>query len=188
VNYPNVTIKIRNFIPTLELQQQDEQTKEVKTNTMFKLSTGIDALLMQVADAAGFAYEDTTDILDLARTGEEDAIEFTGIDYAAEDWSADYIAKQAHATVAEYNQNPQYADIAEITSEVAAALKEFWQANLLASVLEEVYALLIAKAVFTASELGIGTIVLDDDQHEIRLMEKAGKEMGAVSEIDLIVI
>lgn len=177
MKYPNVTLKIRQYVPTIEYSLDDQVVKKLYT-----LDKGLDTLLMEAASSVHFAYNDVNDIFALIRTGMENFLEFPEIDYEGEELNSHYISEQLHTALVEREA------AAGLDPEVGNALNEFWQADVLASVLEEVYALLIAKTVFSASELGIGTIILDDDMHEIRLHEKVGKEMGAVPEIELIVV
>gem|GEM_PF-5405318 len=180
MNYPNITIQVRKFVLSLEYAIAAGDSK-----SMFILEPSLDSLLRQTADIVGYKWQTDTleEIFDFIRTGEEDFMEFTTIDTATDGLTAneiiDGVIKAKSERIDEYPDAP----IA-----VKEALEVFWQANMLASALEETYALVIAKAVFNASELGLNTIVLDDDQHEVRLLEKVGKEITAVPELELIVI
>lgn len=178
MKYPNITIKIRNFIPTLEFQPAEGESKP-----MFTLDLGLDTLLMNSADLIGYNdYQNATDILQFIRGGDENFIEFGKIELGQEQISTKHVLDGLKTAIAE-----RPATHNDSSDEVNAELTTYWQADVLASVLEEAYAILIAQAVFNASELGLNIIVLDDDQHEIRLQEKAGKEIGAVEQIELIV-
>ena len=179
MKYPNITIKIRNFVPTLEFQLNDEGTKP-----MFTLDMGLDTLLMKVADAIGFKdYQDAKDIFELIRTGDETFADFGKIELGNDHITTKHIIDGLANVIAERPEIP-----AGSSDELATELTLYWQADVLASVLEEAYAILIAQAVFNAAELGLNVIALDDDQHEIRLQEKIGKEIGAVPQIELFFV
>lgn len=179
VKYPNITIKVRDFVPTLEFQSAEGEVR-----TMFTLDMGLDTLLMRSADAVGYKdYRDANDILNFVRSGDESFIDFGKIELGQADITTQHIVKGLADVIA--NRPEDHNNTSE---DVKAELLKYWQADVLASVLEEAYAILIAQAVYNASELGLNVISLDDDSHEIRLQEKFGKEVGAIPQIELMVV
>lgn len=179
VNYPNITIQVKDQVLSLEFNADKDTSK-----TMFVLEPSLNFSLESAAKSVGFKFNSVDDILAFARLGDEKLMEFAKFNLEVADLNVEDILNGLQQQVAD--RNPEYAEGA--SSEVNEALDEFWRADMLASFLEEIYSLVIAKAVFNASELGINTIVLNDERNEIRLQEKVGKEITAVPELELIVV
>lgn len=180
MNYPNITIQARKFVLSIVFKLNEQESR-----TMFVLNPNLDQFMSKAAEVVGYKSETNTlaELLSFARSGDENFMEFAKLDVDNDGLETaeimNGVIKAAKEKVDEY---------VEANDEIKKTLDLFWQADMLASILEEIYALVIAKAVFNASELGINTIVLDDDFHEVRLQEKVGKEITAVPEIELVVV
>ncbi len=173
-NYPNITLVIKDSMPSLELENKEGEKKTIAISTL-----SIDDVLEKVAKALKLD-ESIDDIWEILREGDETYIEFPEIE-GLEEGSIDL-----QSTLDEALKHLELDIQAEVTKDVSEALTHYHQADVLASTLEEVYNLLIARTVFTASEMGIGNIILKDERKEPRLREKMSKELAAV-EIELIV-
>lgn len=175
LSYPQVRLTIKDQIPRIELLKS-----EADVSTMLEMQVGIDSLLMKVAKRLGVAKADSAHIFELIREGDEQYLEFDSEAY--DDDNLEFAA-----LIKKIDSQPEFDAGVEVNAAVNKALLENWQADVLASVLEHIYATLIAKTVYAASEMGIGNIVLADDRHEVRLQEKMAKEL-ALAEIELVVI
>lgn len=173
-NYPNITLVIRGNIPSLELENKVGEKKTIAISAL-----SIDEVLERVAKALRLD-ESIDDIWEMLREGDETYIEFSEIDELEE------VEIDLQGTLDEALKHLELDIQEEVNKDVSEALTHYHQADVLASTLEEIYNLLIARTVFTASEMGIGNIILKDERKEPRLREKMSKELSAV-EIELIV-
>jgi hypothetical protein len=174
MNYPNVTLRIKNYLPSIELQSdvEDIQTMSVATK-------GLDTLLTETAAAMGAKWN-IDEVKRRISEGDDTFLVFPEIEFESESLDLDQFGDAIQTAVNEY------VEFADANEDVRAELKSNWQADVLASLLAQVYRLLAARAVFFASEIGVRDIQLIDDSFDSRLREQMSRDLESL-ELELTV-
>lgn len=150
----------------VELRKSDDNISQ--------LNKPLDIFDMIQAAAIKVGYDgDLAEIYELARECDEEFIEFPDIDqqYAQNlDFSqvSDELTKQVK----------QHELTEEGSQELKDQLREYWQGDVLASVIEQIYNVIIANVILTAGDMGIGIIQLETDIKDVRFPEKMSKELA----------
>lgn len=175
-DYPQIALVIKNQMPYIEYNESPQNSKK-----LVSLNMGLDTALLRAGEVCG--VEDLEQFSPAAlSTADEEMIKFEeGFDFTEEvKLNLDYIFTTLKARV--------QPTIPPVTNQAAVdqELKSNWQADVLASVLEEIYNLLIAATLRLANDLGVENIKLADERKDPRLQEKMAKELS-FGEIELIV-
>jgi hypothetical protein len=178
MNYPNLTLTIKNNIPSLEMQKSEDDVTQILVGV-----AGLDTLMMKAADIVGYAHQDDIEaLMKFQHDGEWEFWQFSEIDASKQDFKVDYLLDEVAVATEAFSIPAEAA-----SPELKQQLKEYWQADMLASFLEEIYTVLVAQIFFAAAELAIPTIVLNDHRKEPRLREKMSKELAVVPELEFLV-
>lgn len=177
MDFPNITLQMENNRVRINLNTDADTVTQV-----WEMDKGLDVILFELAKAVQCKTQDLSELMRMIREGDEKFLEFATVEPDTEKFSADVIIEQVKAACLNYS--PESVG----NKSVDAELRGYWQADVLASALEEIYNHLIVRTIFTASEVGTGNIVLDDARREARLREKFSKELAEVAGIELIVV
>jgi hypothetical protein len=162
--YPNITLKITEGLPSIELHNENQPVRP-----MFISDMDLQTYMASVADAINWTAGNE---VATASNGDQYMIDFENVDLADESTSLSDILQVVRRSASEYEQ------MAGLNQEVADELMQNWQTDMLASALEGAYNLLIAKVILMADTLGIEDIRLDDDRLDPRLREKMSSELA----------
>lgn len=177
MQYPNITLKIKNQVPSIELRKEEGESQKI-----LSASKGLDTLILELADALELSNSGVAEMWEMVRTGDEQKLKFGDIDFEKSDLEFEHLLETVNKHHSAY-EAPSEAETEELRSE----LLNFWKQDALASFIEEVYNTLIARAFYLASEMAVDVIVLDDDRLEPHLREKMAKELGEVDEVEFMV-
>ena len=174
MKYPNVTLRIKNYLPSIELQSDVEDVQTMATATQ-----GLDTLLTETAAAMGAKW-DIEEVKRRISEADDTFLIFPEIEFESESLDLDQFGGTIQTAIGEY------IDFADANESVREELKANWQADVLASLLAQVYRLLVARTVFFASEIGVGEIQLVDDSFDSRLREQMSRDLESL-ELELTV-
>lgn len=179
MEYPNITLKVVNQTPTIQLHTDEQTQKEI-----YRMDQGLDTLLMKAADIVGLhTIDNDAELYEIIRNSDDTGIDFPEIEAEEGDskLSFDYLLKNLPGKM-----QAQTFPL-EVTAAVKDQMTEYLQGDLLAGLLEEVYVQLIKRVLAAAQTMEINNFVLDDERLEPRLREKMAKELAVIN-ADLIVI
>lgn len=177
--YPKISLKIENHIPTI-IYYPDADTAKKMTEETEDLYT----VVMEIAKQIGLIedYNKQTkdlvlydELLSLARESNEVYLsDYPDINVEEPEFNLTPILKKiVDDALKEANSEMDL----NTSDEVKTQLKKNLQADIFASALEVLYMILIGKTLVAASELGVGSIALEDYHKNPRLVEKMGREL-----------
>lgn len=168
-NYPNVTLVINQGVPSVELRQSTDNIRRLL------VGPSLTEMLLQIAQQIGFTGT-VTEILELIGISDELYLQFPiskETDEAVQD-SIDFSAIYRHLD----SELTTHQQVTGQSPELNKQLQVNWQGDVLASVLEEAYNILIIETLTQASQMGIGIIQLHENLGDPRLREKMSKELA----------
>lgn len=171
---PKIILEIKNHIPSIIYSPEENVSRELITE-----KENIHEILLSVLEALNLKLENSTDlvdILELALEGDEKKFEkLPDLDKYAKGFG---LSKFVEIEIGSYD-TPEISEYEKVASkEVLEELQKFHNIDLLASILESIYNIMISKSVFYAQDLGIGTIILDDHDGYLRLQSKFANELA----------
>lgn len=176
--YPNLTLRIKNHIPSLiympsegvekVLTQGEENVVEVMTEIAEKLN-------LQHPNSEDLSQRHQ-DFLTIARNADDVYYTtFPDMDVESQEFK---LKETIHQNLDKIiDDNPQDYEVDGLTPELMKELEQNYAVDLFSSALESMYTTLISKSLLAASELGLGTINLDDESENLRLAELMAREM-----------
>ncbi len=174
MTYPNVALKFDEYLPSIELNSAPGEFR-----TILVADKSLDTVLTEAAQAMGADWT-IDEIMTRIKEADEFYIEFPEKVLDSEALDFNFIEE----VLQQGKEN--YAEPEGVSAELAAEINNFWYADMLASILEHAYTLLIARTVLLASELGIGDIQLIDSRHDAHLREKMSRDLSTI-DLELIV-
>ncbi len=177
--YPNLTLKIRNHTPQIVLET-DENTSRDITNTDESIYEVVVNLAKKLNLIDRELIENDSEILpellDLARQSDEMYIQdFPEIETENVEFDLSKTMNSVLNAIIEEREE-EYVDV-DVADDIRKELNKNQSADIFASLLEIMYAILIAKTLVAATEVGIGVVRLDDEHKNSRLQEKMAKEL-----------
>lgn len=183
--YPNITLEIRNYIPSLVYHKSAKESKKITLieENLLSIFTKLAKDLNLLKEATTKKEETMSELLDLARGSDETYI----VDYPEiEDEGVEFNLENAVKTFLDKNKvSNEYSDL-ELEPSVRDELNRNQNADIFASALDYLYMTMVAKALLAGSEMGLGIIRLDDDSKNTRLQEKMAMELERMG-VDFIV-
>jgi len=183
--YPFVELKIKDGVPYVvyyPMEGEERQMTQSSESLIDVAMHGAKSLNLKDQNAE-HNQENLEELLQLARESDETYYtELPDMDVENSEFGLlntlkPYLEKMSGA------EQDEYTDL-NMTDEVKEELTRFRRADQFASYMEALYAILIAKTLLAANDLGIGKISLNDDLRNPRLMEKMSKELEKLG-IDL---
>lgn len=174
--YPHLTLKIENqnpqiiFHPDSEVSRKLTQNNEDIVGEIIKIATKLDLT------TEGLSKEAQVDqILQLASVGDNELIEaLPTIDTVSLEFNLNETLNSILEDLQGIEQD--YSNI-EMSEEVRAELERNRRIDILASLIDQLYDILIAKTLLAAYELEITDIHLSSDYNYARLTERMGNEI-----------
>ncbi len=186
MNYPNITLRIKNYVPSIELWNSENESR-----TVIKGKKGIDTLILEFCELVDFPTQGNNidELMHLARSGDENMLKFASIDFSKQELDFSDLLQETVAAYERYSLPVSKDSLKESNDPTALAreLRNNWKEDALASLIEEIYNTMIARTFYLASETSISTIVLADDRQDSRLREKMSKELATVEEVEFLV-
>ncbi len=173
--FPNVTLVVNDGVPHIELRKSEDVTQKMLSGQ--SLHEVMQEVATKVNYSGGF-----DEIIELARQCDELFLHFpVRVDNNPEEITFPAVMSKVDQAVEEHEV------LSHDSEDVVAQVELFWQGDVFASVLEELYTVLIADTVFTASQLGIGVIQLEENTGDARLRQKMAIELEKL-EVPLILV
>ncbi len=179
--YPHVSLTIDNQIPSIIYHPEEGVRKKLNTK-----DENIYNVVSNIAQKLGITQDDSLNeeeqyqaLLAAARESDENYLtELTDINHEVIDFDLHSTMNNAIEKALK-NKKDNYVDI-ELSDELKEELILNQNKDILASLLDAMYLLLISKTVVAAAELGIGKIALYDSNRNVRLHEKMLKELDSL--------
>jgi hypothetical protein len=187
--YPHVTLKIKNHTPQVVLDS-DENTSRNMTNTeesIYEVVINIARKLNLIdRELEENDPEILPELLDLARQSDEMYIQdFPEIETENVEFDLSKTMNSVLNAILEEREE-EYVDL-DIAEDIKKELNRNQNSDIFASLLDIMYMILIAKTLVAAAEVGIGTVRLEDEHKNPRLVEKMAKELERMG-VEFIVI
>jgi len=186
--YPNVSLKIKNHIPKIIYYPEEglEKTLTFQNESIYEVVVPIAKKLNLInRELIENDPEILAELFDLARQSDELYVtDLPEIEFESLEFDLNKVLNNLLNDIQE-EQLSEYEGI-DVSQELKDELNKNINADIFASLLEVMYMTLIAKTLVAASDLGIGTIKLDDKGKNARLMEKMAVELEKL-EVDMIV-
>ena len=186
--YPLVALKIKDHVPSVVYYPQEGVERK-----MTLTDENVRDIILDIAGKLDL-YKDSEntdrneafqDLLSLARESHEDYS--TDLpDVNPEDIEFDLKNKLNKSLDKILGEKEELYPDVEMSNEVRNELVKNQNSDILASILDILYYTLIAKTLVAASDLGIGTIQLDDEHKNARLLEKMSKELEKIG-VDFVI-
>jgi hypothetical protein len=175
-SYPNVTLVVKNGQPTIELRQSDQIRRPLISGD------NIYEYLTSLAQEVNFSG-DIQDLFHLALQSDELYLQFPVVpeDKDKEKIGFADIQKIVRAEL------DAHIPVTDQSPELNAELERNWQGDVFASILNEIYNVLIAETAYQASQVAVGTIQLDENTPSLRLVEQMSLGLQKL-DTDLIVL
>jgi hypothetical protein len=176
---PYISLKIQNYTPSLYYHPtENESRKMTQTDENLGLIIWNIARELKLLNSESYSNAEVDELISLARESDETFLEiFPEMEFDTSEFGLQNVADNAVKKSLESKEDP-YSEV-EMHQSVRKELNSFQNADIFASILETLYAALIAKTLLTASELGLGTVKLEDEHKNPRLMEKMGRELDS---------
>ena len=171
--FPNITLAIKNHIPQIIYYPEEGISRK-----MTLVDENLSDIILDISKKLEFSddYKTLEDVLRLARESDETFIaDLPDMDVEDPEFRLNETLKK-HLDKVLTDLEDDYANV-EMDEELKKEVNQNKKADILASILEGLYAILIAKTLIAAAELGIGTVRLDDEHKNPRLVEKMSKEL-----------
>lgn len=175
MDYPHISLKIEDFVPSINFVSDQNTSNKITTNDENLLSiVSVLAKDLNLVEEVSSTSEDLyNQILGLARESVSEGLnEIPGLDPDTTEFE---IQKTVDGVQKEIEKDELEGAIYE--KAVRDELERNEHIDTLSTALESIYSVMILKTLLAASELGIGTIVLDDKTKNSRLMEKMALEL-----------
>ncbi len=181
--YPYIILKIENYIPHLYLRTSETLETQIEDEDISLLDTVLElGEKLNLSDSNLDSKSQYNYLINLAREHDETyATSNSDIDNTTFFRLKEYLDR----FLEENKVEPLYLDV-EVSDEIRDQLNREQGADLLASILDYIYTILIAKSVIAASEMGIGVIHLNDETKNSRLQEKMAMELEKI-DVELII-
>jgi hypothetical protein len=172
--YPHVLLKIENDVPNLYLvKDEDTQTK------ITLVDQNLAAVIIKAANTLGIDnLGNIEDVLATVNHADENYLdENPDINPESVEFELDEVSKQVLELAMAVPS--EYADI-EMSDEVRAELETNHKHDILASIVNILYKVLITKTLIAAHDLELDKVHFFGDKNYARLTEKMGKELTAL--------
>ncbi|MCB0745388.1 MAG: hypothetical protein KDC67_15885 [Ignavibacteriae bacterium] len=178
MKYPNITLKIENYIPTIYYVTSDKEEKAIneKEESLIEVinTLGKRLDLDQYCENSD-PKELCLDLLKLAEEGDERAYEdLPKIKSVSKNLD---LEKNIEEKLSSLEKNREEIP-AEANDAVKKEMRKYQNLDIFASMLDTIYNIIIANVVLNASELGIGNIYLEDTSNLVRLQYKMASELS----------
>lgn len=183
--YPYILLRIEEYIPKIFLVSLENDTKEVESSEEIDLldivlSIGeklnlIKPPLNSLSETEKYDY-----LISLARGSDEAYVQLE-----MDVWEEFSIVEYIDNFLNNNKIQPVYLDV-ELNDDIKNEIDQNQNSDLLASILEHIYTIIIARTILVASEMGIGVIHLSDNSKNARLQEKMALELQKI-DIELII-
>ncbi len=171
MTYPYLKLSITNFVPELYLVASNNSEKKLINNP-----ENLKDIIKGIAMELGF--QDSIEILELltiADSGDERLItELPEINTYANDFE---IQEMMDFNIPRLLAQTNTHSNVKMSKEVEEELQKNIQIDRLASLIESVYAQIVARVLLVASEMGIQSFQLQDNSGLIRLQQKMSVEL-----------
>ncbi|MEO6729165.1 MAG: hypothetical protein ABIM99_04555 [Candidatus Dojkabacteria bacterium] len=183
---PYITLKIENHVPHLFYTNSDGTTKQLTTK-----DENISKLVMHMGESFNLTEKNMDDDVQVNRlillSHEADPDYVTGapeidsesLEFELEELILELIAESR-------NIEKEYSDLDEMTQELRDEIDRNQNIDIMASILDTVYKIIIAKTLLAAYELEIGEVHLKTTENYPRFVEKLGEELLKL-DIELII-
>jgi hypothetical protein len=177
MKYPNVRLTILNEVPFVEMHPSDSDSYRLASADL-----GFDTLFLKASELMEISHNELDELQSEIRTGDEFYLEFPEIPLDNDEMK---LSELLNVVKEELKSGKPYGDVPMNT--LNQELTHNWHLDILASLQEAAYNLIIVRTVLIASDLGIGTISLDDSRKEPKLLEKMSKDLSQIG-VELVVV
>jgi hypothetical protein len=170
---PFITLKIENQIPTIVFHNRDGIEKDL---TLKK--ENIEQEILAIAknlEIPDISNPSLSEVLDLASEGHHDLIN-TSPDIITNSLEFDLEGIIGGSLVEAEDSIEDYSEV-ELTDQLREEIDRNNKIDILASIIDQIYNILIAKTLLAAYELEINEIHFRSDYNYARLIEKMGNEI-----------
>lgn len=181
-NYPRITLTIKNHIPSLIYAKGEDDAVNLieDQEDLSKIITSVAKQLNLLEEIEkGTSSEQYLALINLAYTqGDEhfiDQIPEAGTKKAS--FQLEKLIKDKLPKLLENRSEFENIYDTPLSIDVKAEIERNENIDILASVLEMIYLLMIGKTLLEASELAIGNIHLNDSDGNVRLRERMASEL-----------
>ncbi len=187
--YPNVTLLIKNNIPTIVYNSKNGEGKELvnEEEDLQEIVLSLAKSLELSNEFTGNSADDFINLLSLAEQGDERLIEnLPEINKLSKSFKVkEFLDIELAKAIENKNTFEEYKG--EASTEVLKELERNQNIDIFASLLEYIYSILIAKTILYAADLGIGDIHLADEGKLLRLQAKMASELSKI-DIELHIV
>ncbi|GAB4283576.1 MAG: hypothetical protein Kow0081_0210 [Candidatus Dojkabacteria bacterium] len=176
--YPNLTLNISDHKPTLFLKPEAEISRAIVSS-----EDSIKDLIFSIVEQLNLKTElkqdfKLEDILALASEGDERMIEVIPENdtYGKSFGFVDFVNRQLQEAKKSKDDFSRFGS--NIEKDVLNALHVFQNIDILASMIEMIYNILIARVILAANDLSIKNIILEDECGYPRLAGKMSSELA----------
>ena len=171
MSFPNITLKIENHIPSVIYNADKNISRE-----MIKAERSLEELIKELGQDLDLEENSIEDLMTLTEHGVERLIEeLPKLNKYSNEFEIEKTIKTQTEDLKEKRENYEGPGV---TREVLDELMRNQNIDILSSIVELIFNILIAKTVMVSSELGIGNIVLEDKNNYFRLQSKMASELS----------
>ncbi len=186
--YPNLTLIIENQIPRLVFNPEEGMSRRLtlKEESIEEVLTELVKALNLIEEVEEAEEENIHYILNLGFEGDSRMIEaIPGMEkYKDEFGFSKFVNDHLDKAIEEKDDFSEYG---EITEKVKKELERNQSIDILASLIDILINVIIAKTLLYSSDLGVGKIRLEDKDGFVRLQEKMSSELSKM-DIELNII
>lgn len=170
---PFITLRIANQVPSIVFHNSDGVQKNL-TQKEESIEAAIMSLVRNL-DIPEFDTQNLTQVLEIASEGNYDLID-TNPDINTNSLEFNIEGIIGGSLIEAEDAIEDYSDV-EMNEEIRAEIERNNKIDILASLIDQIYNILIAKTLLAAYELEITEIHLKSDFNYARLAEKMGHEI-----------
>jgi len=183
---PFITLEINNHVPHLFYTNSDGTKKQLTT-----IDEDLSKLILMVAENFNLVETDMDDDVQVGRlillANEADPDYITHIPEIDSESLEFELEKLLTEVIAESREiEKEYSDVDEMDEELRNEIDRNQSIDIMASILETAYKIIIAKVLLAAYELEIAEVHLKTTENYPRFVEKLGEELQKL-DIDLMI-
>lgn len=180
MKYPNITLQIKSNKPVIIYYSSEDSAKNLTDE-----SENLEEIILALAKRLNLPEDNIQDLLQLCEYGVERLIEDLPkrASRASQSFEIEKLIENKVKKLIEGKED--YSSYEDVNKEVLAELNRNQNTDIFASAVELIYNILIAKTLYHAQELGIGTIYYEDENDYVRLKSKMAGELGKM-DIELL--